>query len=54
METSALFFSNDVQLIFETSLRPGQYIIVLMGNILAQLFKGNVCHRDTPVAQSHP
>ncbi|KRY03183.1 hypothetical protein T12_15867 [Trichinella patagoniensis] len=24
------------------------------GNILAQLFKGNVCHRDTAVAQSHP
>ncbi|KRX29403.1 hypothetical protein T05_10692 [Trichinella murrelli] len=23
-------------------------------NILAQLFKGNVCHRDTAVAQSHP
>ncbi|KRX33347.1 hypothetical protein T05_6587 [Trichinella murrelli] len=24
------------------------------GSILAQLFKGNVCHRDTPMAQLHP
>ncbi|KRX30086.1 hypothetical protein T09_13017 [Trichinella sp. T9] len=23
-------------------------------NILAQLFKGNVCHRDTAVEQLHP
>ncbi|KRX31988.1 hypothetical protein T05_15957 [Trichinella murrelli] len=27
---------------------------LLTGSTLAQLFKGNVCHRDTPVAQSHP
>ncbi|KRX11809.1 hypothetical protein T07_13939 [Trichinella nelsoni] len=27
---------------------------LFFSNILAQLFKGNVCHRDTAVAQSHP
>ncbi|KRX35968.1 hypothetical protein T09_4515 [Trichinella sp. T9] len=36
--------------LFYTSSLTG----LLTGNILAQLFKGKVCHRDTPVGQSHP
>ncbi|KRY05060.1 hypothetical protein T01_12386 [Trichinella spiralis] len=27
---------------------------LFFSNIFAQLLKGNVCHRDTAVAESHP